>query len=320
MFGRSKISPEEAERIRELSRLDESFFSQVREQKDMYDAGVAELAGSYRQMQTDAAQVQENIKSAAQLAEENTKVEAALIFGLNECRQQLETAEENQEKTLADIESVAAAAAQLVDENKHFTSPSKYLNELPAGIREQNQSYIKSLAQMGDYGKQIVVLSLNAAIEAGRMGDSGRQFVAAAEEIRIYASYYDRAVDELRAKMEQSEARIGELEEQIKHLVKLLKGNNVGTAKLMRSLEELSAAAKERRTDPVSGELSALKGQVTILKNADEEIIKSEERNRMQLEDMVEEFTSQQEGMKELFDRMDALHRHVSERGEGQSR
>ena len=38
------------------------------------------------------------------------------------------------------------------------------------------------------------------------------------------------------------------------------------------------------------------------------------------LDTSMEARRAQQEGMKELFDRMDALHRHVSERGEGQSR
>ena len=57
---------------------------------------------------------------------------------------------------------------------------------------------------------------------------------------------------------------------------------------------------------------------ITILKNADEEIIKSEERNRMQMEDLVAEFEAQQENQKELFGWMDPVFRHVVERKAGE--
>lgn len=316
MFGRNRISQEETERLRELAEQDERFFSQVREQKDMFDAGVAELSESHRQMRADAVQVLENIKAVSSLAEENTKVEAALGYSLSEYSKLLEVSEANQAALLEELEHVAQEAARLVDENKHFTSPSKYLSELPAAARAQNRSYEEMLSQMGDYGKQMGILALNAAIEAGRMGDSGRQFVTAAEEIRVYASNYDRSVRSLCGELEQSGRRIEELENQVKNLVKLLKGSNVAAARLMRACGETLQSAKERQTEAISRELASLKGRVTILKNADEEIIKSEERNRMQIEDLIGEFEAQQAGQKEVFELMDPLYRHMDTRGE----
>lgn len=316
MFGRNRMSQEEIEKLHKLAEQDERFFSQVRDQKDMYEAGLAELAESHRQMRADAAQVLENIKAASSLAEENTKVEAELGYGLNECSRLLETSEENQAKLLEDLSRVTQEAARLVDENKHFTSPSKYLSELPAAARAQNQTYSEILSQMGDYGKQMGILALNAAIEAGRMGESGRQFVTAAEEIRVYATHYDRSVQALFGQLEQSGQRIEELENQVKNLVKLLKGSNVAAAKLMRSCNETLQSAKEKQTEPMSREVAALRGRVTILKNADEEIIKSEERNRMQIEDLMGEFEAQEAGQKEVFELMDPLYRHVDARGE----
>lgn len=314
MFGKNKISQEEMERLREAAEEDERFFSRMEEQKDMFDAGVAELHASYRQMKTDAAQVLENIKNASLLAEENAKVEASLGYSLNDYRERLEAAEANQAGQIEQFQMVAKEAERLVDENKHFTSPSKYLSELPAGLRARNQAYMQFLKDMTDYSKQMVVLALNAAIEAGRMGDSGKQFVTAAEDIRTYASNYDRSLQALAQELEQSNQRVDELEEQVKHLVKLLKSNNISTARLMRACDDVLQEAKANQSDALSREAASLRAQVTILKNADEEIIKSEERNRMQMEDLMEEIRAQQAGQKEILEIVDPVFQRAADR------
>lgn len=315
MFGRSKINQEEIEQLREQTGQDQRLFAQLEASKQMFDAGLAEIDGSYRQLEADVAQARENMKNASLLAEENIKVEAALSHGMNGCKDILEEAEAKQLALIERLREVSEEAARLVEENKHFTSPSKYLNELPAGIRAQNHSYIQSLNQMADYGKQMGVLALNAAIEAGRMGESGMQFVTAAEDIRSYAANYDKSVRELKMEIEKSNQHIAELEEQVKRLVSLLKDNNVSTARLMKTCNSLTREAERNQTDAISREVAALKNQVTILKNADEEIIKAEERNRMQMEDLLAEFASQQTNQREILEMFEPVFRYAIERG-----
>ena len=53
---------------------------------------------------------------------------------------------------------------------------------------------------------------------------------------------------------------------------------------------------------------------MSTLRNADEEIVKSEERNRMQVDDLNEEFLAQQKNQKEIFRMIDPLYRHLIER------
>ena len=314
MFGRNKVSQEEVEEQKKRAELDEQLFSRLEESRELFSADVEEIEESYRQVEADVRQVKENMKSAASLAEENTRVEAALIHSLNECGDRLKSEEDRQQEVLQQFRNISDETTRLVDENKHFTTPSKYLTEFSAHLREQNRSYLASLDQMSDYGKQMGGLALNAAIEAGRMGESGKQFVTAAEDIRSYASNYDKEILNVRTQLEESEHRIAELEEQVKHLVKHLKDSNVSTAKLMKSCGELVRRTENEVDRGISEEVTALKNQVTILKNADEEIIKSEERNRMQMDDLTEEFTSQQQNQKEMFQLMDPVFRHVVER------
>lgn len=59
----------------------------------------------------------------------------------------------------------------MVEENKHFTTPSKFLNEFPVALKAENEKDREELEKMQDCGKQMGVLALNAAIEAGRMGE-----------------------------------------------------------------------------------------------------------------------------------------------------
>lgn len=314
MFGKGKVNQEEIERLKGQVELDDRFFSQLEDKKDVYAADVAEIDASYRQVDADVQQVRENMKNAVALAEGCANVEAELIRQLNEYRDLIRQNEEWQFAISKEIRSFSKELAVLVEENKHFTSPSKRLSDCSANLKGQNQSFVQSLDEMADASKQMGVLALGAAIEAGRMGDPGRQFVSAAEEIRALASNYDKAVLNLRTKLEQSQNRINELEEQVHLVVRLLRENNVTAATVMKSCDALGRKMEKERANGLADQTVNLKNQVMILKNADEEIIKSGERNRMQMDDLIGEFTAQQENQKELYEMMDLIFRHAIER------
>lgn len=110
-----------------------------------------------------------------------------------------------------------------MEENKHFTTPSKFLNEFPVALKAENEKTREELEKMQDCGKQMGVLALNAAIEAGRMGEGGKQFVTAAETIRVSAGTYDELIDQAHKRLADSDERIAELEEQVHRMVTLLK-------------------------------------------------------------------------------------------------
>lgn len=73
----------------------------------------------------------------------------------------------------------------------------------------------EELSRMEDLGRQMGVISLNAAIEAGRMGESGRKFVGAAEEIRVYAGKYQSMAEGLKKQTEGLKKQLSEAQEKI---------------------------------------------------------------------------------------------------------
>lgn len=314
MFGRNKISQEEIERLKNKINIDNAFFAEMEDQKDMFDASVAELAESYRQVAADVTQISENMNNAITLASGNAEIENNLGVIVNDYRQRVQEKELQQQAADEGFHQLLDASTRLVDANKHFTTPSKYISEFPSNYKAQNQSCRENLDQMEEFGKQMGVLSLQAAIEAGRLGEDGRQFVEAAEDIRTYAANYDKVIAQTREQLEQSDDRLNELEKQVHHLITLLKENNIATAKLMKLCQDAVNKADALSQNPLMDDFIEIQNQMSALRNADEEIVKSEERNRMQVDDLNEEFLAQQKNQKEIFRMIDPLYRHLIER------
>ena len=300
MFGKKKQKQETLVRMRNLAQLDEGFFAHMKDGKDMFDATAREIRNTYQQLGAGITQIQENIKEASQMAADNGEKEQELTGQLASYQEQEVQSSEKRE--------------QLVEENKHYTTPSKFLNEFPVALKAENEKTREELEKMQDCGKQMGVLALNAAIEAGRMGEGGKQFVTAAETIRVSAGTYDELIDQAHKRLADSDERIAELEEQVHRMVTLLKENNVAMTKLMKSCQEASRQAQEWNRLKPCPNFKEMENQIVVLRNADEEIAKSEERNRMQMEDFTEEMESQKKNFDELLQSMETVYRHAVER------
>ena len=242
------------------------------------------------------------------------KGELELTGQLASYQEQEVQSSEKREQMLQNFAQIEQEMAQLVEENKHFTTPSKFLNEFPVALKAENEKTREELEKMQDCGKQMGVLALNAAIEAGRMGEGGKQFVTAAETIRVSAGTYDELIDQAHKRLADSDERIAELEEQVHRMVTLLKENNVAMTKLMKSCQEASRQAQEWNRLKPCPNFKEMENQIVVLRNADEEIAKSEERNRMQMEDFTEEMESQKKNFDELLQSMETVYRHAVER------
>jgi methyl-accepting chemotaxis protein len=262
-------------------------------------------------MEEDLGQLEENIQSVLASANHNTQTAAEIVQALDECRSRMNDAEVEYGVICEAFGEHADDCRLLVEQNKHFTTPSKQLGEVPAELRQQNQKYCETLEQMEDYGKQMGVVALNAAIEAGRMGDNGLSFVAAAEDVRTLAGKYSEAAGSLLEQIQDSNRRIEQLEDEIRRLVNLLKENNVSTTRVMKSSQDIVKLIQESSIGVFSEELSPMREELIGIRNAEEEAIKAEERNRMQLEDIQSEFAVQKERENEIKSALDPIFEKV---------
>ncbi len=301
MFGsRKKLSQEELSHIEEALKQGEALAGELAGIQEVIESDLSAIDTSREQMEADAGQVSENILRVLEYARQNSAAASSVWHDMEAYRDALSGARQKDESIRDKLRQQVSDCEQTVEKNKHFTSPSKTLSELPEKLRGQNQEYIEMLSGMEAYGKQMGVLALNAAIEAGRMGESGRAFVGAAEEIRTFAKQYDDSTRALKEKIEASDQKIGELEKAIHHLVSLMKENNVAVTKLMRDAQATEKLAEEAADKNFAEALAPMKEDLLGLRNLEEEIIKSEERNLIQLDDILGEIETQRKNGEEI--------------------
>lgn len=321
MFGnKNKANMEELQNVKTQLSACSEIVENLAAQKEALEEAISKLKESESQMQSELEQVEGNMRNASEYAQQNVESAAELSHRMMECQQTIKQAELEYAEISNQLGVQRDNLVELVESNKHFTTPAKYINELPDTLRSQNGAYLEELEQMAGFGKQMGVLVLSAAIEAGRMGENGKQFVQAAEEVRNYASMYESAVSSMMEEVNKSNEKMDEMEEQIHYLVGLLKESNIAATKLMKNCEGTVQCAEKAADYQFSNELSEMKGQITGLLNTEEEIVKSEERNLIQLSDIAEEFQSQKEQKDEVVTTVGALIDSAVEYNKGETR
>lgn len=308
MFGgRNRLSSEQIRQMQSQLEYNEEYFQRIANTKDIFDANISETQNSREQMDKEILQVGDNIATVLSYASQNIEAEKELLQGFGRYEQQMKGAEREFEQLSEMVRQQAMDSQMLVEGNKHFTSPSKYLTEIPEELRKQNERYKDTLTQMTECCKQMSVLTLNAAIEAGRMGEAGMTFVSASEQVRNMSLLYEEMIQQIHQILLDSEVKIARMEDKFQQLVTLLKDNNVATGKLMKQCNDAAQFIEKSSIRVFSEEISPFRDQIVGLKNVEEEIVKAEERNRMQMSDIREEMVAQQKNENEIIDLLNPI-------------
>lgn len=303
MFGgRNRLTPEQIREMKSQLEYNEEYYRKIVEAKDVFDANISDTQNSREQMDKEIMQVGDNIVTVISYASQNVEAEKELLHGMGEYQKQMKLSEQDFEKLADMVRQQAMDSQMLVEGNKHFTSPSKYLTEVPEKLHQQNSFYQDKLVEMSNICKQMSVLTLNAAIEAGRMGEAGMSFVSASEQVRTMALGYETLIQEMRQQIMEAESKVSRMEEKFQTLISLLKENNVAAGKLMKQCNDSSSFINHSSIRVFSEELNPFMDQLVGLKNVEEEIVKAEERNRMQMSDIREEMLAQQKNENEMID------------------
>lgn len=292
MFGNKKSKVIE-EQNREL-------LVEMAEKKAGFDADVTQIEEAHNCMYTDICQVMENSNSLVEHAMLNIEEEAKLIHTIDDFSKELKSAVDEYDALRSLVEKQLEATIALVEENKHYTTPARYLTELPGSMRTSAENYAGQLQEMEDDGRKMSVMALNAAIEAGRMGDGAKQFVVAAEEIRQTALSFEKKAASMKDEVVRSKERIAELEEIVGRLVSLMKENNMGTTRLLKKSQESNKAMQDSTMRDFTEDMILIRDAVVGLRNLDEEIAKCGERNKIQISDVQEDVQSQKQKVAEL--------------------
>lgn len=171
------------------------------------------------------------------------------------------------------------ALCQLQEQSKHYTGLSKSLAELSDRERNQVESIISDVEQMHSFEGTIRTLALQAAIDAGRLGEAGTPYIQTAEEIRSLASEFANRTEQVTEKIHHLLEEYQEMDRQIHSFISLLKDNNMSLGKLAgearRECQKESVDAKElkRQLDDVAEGYGDLQETISSGRNRQEQIM-----------------------------------------------
>ncbi len=189
--------------------------------------------------------VVENIKQLQGMELQRTNQESQLHSRMEQMAEGLGSGEQLYHELLSEVRGREADLVAMAEQNKHFTNPTRFINQSVKALEEDVSRIEVRLGEMKEFGHQMGVLSLNAAIEAGRMGESGRKFVAAAEEVRGCAGKYQDETVRLMEELALVKQKLLESQEQVEHLTGLLKDNSVMLGKTLRAFQGCSSRMEE---------------------------------------------------------------------------
>lgn len=294
MFGNRK--QEMADEIKELKKKVQAaseHYKDVADSRYRLEANLDEIRESRQQVEKEIAQVTENGAVEVAYIQNNINVEASLIYNLEHLIMDLNGQTAQVEEVKTEVGDCYRDLLGLLDSSKHYTSLSKSLQEFSEEVEAQNKSYLTYLDTMNDYGKSMGVLAINAAIEAGRLGAEGKQFVDAAEEIRVFAGNYKTIIEEMQLKIQESNEKLARMDEKISQLINLMKDNTITTGKIMKNAGETEKKIKAVSNDSIRTGMVSTRNDIIHIKELDDDLLKIVERNRIQISDMEAEFEVQ---------------------------
>jgi len=121
------------------------------------------------------------------------------------------------------------------------------MNESMAKVKESSNDMITIVEIINDISDRINLLSLNAAIEAARAGDSGRGFVVVAEEISKLADQTASSTKNIDSLIKVNNEEISLEIQNIQVTTKILTEIIDGVENMKGEVEQIQSAAKEQK-------------------------------------------------------------------------
>lgn len=276
MFGnkRSKNAIEQSKGI----------LSSFLDKREEFEANISTFEVAEKQMALDMAQVQENIQSHVDNATLSVETESVLLHSMEEFSKEQTQAFSDYMLMCEGIKQLMEDAMELVDKNKHFTTPAKQLGEMPQTLRERNKHYEEKLTQMAEEGKQLVILA-----------DESSE-----DKICKIAKQYEADALALRDEIRDSYKELKELENVIHHMVSLLKESNIAATQLLKKCQSNTKAMEKSAVRNWEEDVADFKDKIISIRNLDEDMLKSGERSKLLMSDIREELQTIQTGVAEM--------------------
>ena len=119
------------------------------------------------------------------------------------------------------------ALKDLMEQSKHYTGFSKTADDTALKSGETLQQIARSAEEMNEGLIRLGNLSLQSAIDAGRLGDAGLAYVQTAETIRQSAAELSGQMEAIRAQIDENLRLYQEQTQTLRKFISLVRDNNV---------------------------------------------------------------------------------------------
>lgn len=233
MFGKSKKQEEleqemllkQAEADKYLKKLSEVTDKMRLVQKET-EAGIVTMEGSQSELDSQMAKLLETVSAAAGEAKRQNAKNRELLKEIGVLADRAEKTEGSYQRSVEGIYRREKELLEMIDQGRKLTSPKEVLELAATGMRQEMEEMEQRIGEMEEMENQMGVLSLNAAIEAGRLGEEGVQFVEAAEKVRDLSGKYHQSASFMAEKMKKMEERLMEAETQVLYLTQIWNEHN----------------------------------------------------------------------------------------------
>ncbi len=252
MFG---VNKKREEKEREL----EQALSSKQEEADQYAQKLTEAKGSmqaawqeaesgFAAMEEGQKELEEELRGFAKsvgqadsIARQQDEKLKGLKRQAGKLAKDAEKTEGGSKKSLEKIRRQQKEIEEIFSQYGKVISPGEAIQPAVEGIRQEIGQMKEQVAGLDDLGKQMEMHALQAAIEAGRLGEPGRGFVEAAEEVRVLSGQYSWAAAFLTDKMGRILTRLEEAEAQMGQMAQVLERQNT---RLEKSVVEISGCVE----------------------------------------------------------------------------
>lgn len=214
--------------------------------------GVADARVEIDQLGISASKMDRSLTKVVDFARDTQELQNSAIETMADMGQQIACSKEQLKELYGAYEDGVAFAKEqqtslqrLQEQSKRYTGLSKTLAEASGRECTRVESLIEDMKQLHSFQGTISTLALQAAIDAGRLGEEGTPFIHTAEEIRSLASDFATRTESVTDMVQQLLDEYREMDRQIHSFIALLKENNISLGKLA------AEAVKESEKEPV---------------------------------------------------------------------